>query len=122
MQNQLSTLWGDIPTLVANISILTLFIGVIIAGIAKGVKELKGLKTTDSGQNSVVAATMLENITLSDWSASNKDVRRALIQLCEVTDSSRRATNENTDELRNVRYSLDALLREVHNRGQKHED
>lgn len=116
MSDQIAVIWDDIPAIVANISILTLFVGLVFAGVAKGVKELKGLASSD-GKTSIQAATILENITLSEWSASNRSVEHAITRLGETTDGHRRAVDYNTDELRAMRRLLNEVLDEMKRQG-----
>lgn len=98
----------DVAALVANGFILCAFIATIIAGVVKGVKEWRVLRAPSKPvPGGVTAATLMENITLSDWSASNRDVTHALNRVCEALTDLRREMKDNADEMRDVRRVLE---------------
>lgn len=101
--------WDNAATISANAAIAAVFIGVIIAGIKRGLKELRGFKEEPDSRPKIAAATLLETVTLNEWSASNAELRRALILLHEAIDDHRHHIRDNTTELRDIRRSLDAL-------------
>lgn len=110
----------DTAALVANGFILLAFIGTVVAGIVKGVKEWRVLRAPTKPA-SVGAAMLLETITLNEWSGSNREVSVAVIELtrvsarlCEATDDLRRELKDNADEMRDVRRVLEDRRLELH--------
>jgi predicted nucleic acid-binding Zn-ribbon protein len=85
---------------------LVVFVGAVIAGIYKGLKELR---TAEPSKANVAAAMLLETVTLNEWSASNAAATRAIVRLAEATEDLRREVSENTDELRTMRRRMDAI-------------
>lgn len=70
----------DLTTVAANLGIFVTFVAVTVAGIYAGIKKVRE-GSADKTNQSVVAATILENQTLINWSSSNKDVVEALYAL-----------------------------------------
>lgn len=98
----------DTAALIANGFVLLAFIGTIVAGIVKGVKEWRILRApTKPADPAAAAAILMDNLTLSDWSASNKDVSRNLHRVCEALDDLRRELKDNADEMRDVRRVIE---------------
>lgn len=98
----------DVAALVANGFILLAFIGTIIAGVVKGVKEWRVLRAPSTVKpGAIAAATIMENITLSEWSGSNREVKRSVDRLVEAVDDLRREMRDNAEELRDVRKVLE---------------
>lgn len=104
----------DTAALIANGFVLIAFIGTIVAGIIKGVKEWRILRAPNKPVSPAAsAAILMDNITLSDWSASNKDVSRNLHRVCEALDDLRRELKDNADEMRDVRRVLEDRRQEM---------
>ena len=100
-----SGLAADLPTIIANVSLIIVFAGAITAGIFRGIKEfrefLKPAATPEASEKSQIAAvTILENVTLNEWTRSNKEATVATLRLCDMV-------SEVTDELARVRRSVD---------------
>lgn len=106
-------------TLLANISVLAIFASLVAAGIMKGLKEVRDFRKpaapTQSTQSQIVGATLLENSTIREWTASNKTVVVAIGELCDILDKHRDDTAELRREVADVRHDLRAM------RGAKHD-
>ncbi len=108
-----SGLLADLPTLVTNASLLAVFAGAITAGIVKGVKEWREFSkpaAADPSKSQIAAVTILENVTLNEWSRSNKEVTVAVLRLCEVIEKLH-------DEMRDTRHQLEDAKRELRAKG-----
>lgn len=93
---------ADLSALTANLAILVAFITAAIVGVSKGLKQFKNgdKRSLDAGSDTkIVAATLLENMTLNDWSQTNREVRDAVFSL-------RNAVIENTKEMEDLRHCI----------------
>lgn len=70
----------NLSTVAANLGIFITFVAVTVAGIYAGIKKVKD-GSADKTNQFVVAATILENQTLSNWSESNRSVVEALYSM-----------------------------------------
>jgi hypothetical protein len=78
---------ANAPAIIANISVMAIFAAVVTAGIMRGLKEYRDFMKPAATANTttqVAAATILENVTLSEWTRSNKEVSVALGRLCDM--------------------------------------
>lgn len=93
---------SDFTALATNLSILIAFITAAVMGVKAGIKKHNEANRTQSmapDQAKVVAATLMENITLSEWSQTNRETREALLKVCQ-------AVAENTAEMKELRHAL----------------
>lgn len=102
---------GNAPAIIANISVLVIFASIVGAGILRGLKEYR--EFTKSSVTAppvpdarVAAATLLENVTLSEWTTSNREVKVALERLCDMLSKSREETMELRHEIVELRQGM----------------
>lgn len=105
--------FDNAPALAANVAVFAVFAGIVSAGVMKGLKEFRDFtkpSTTSSGATTpaqVAAATILENVTLSEWSASNREVVVAVTRLCE-------GLAKHQDEIADLRRVVEDVQHELH--------
>jgi hypothetical protein len=101
----------DYTALTTNIGILVAFIAAVFAGIRKGLKELK---TSDKVRPAdLAAATILENVTLNEWSSTNREVVEVIGDLIRATEELRSAVYHHRDDLRDHGRELAELRHHV---------
>lgn len=105
-----SGLLADLPTLITNASLLVVFGGAITAGVVKGIKEWrefsKPAASNDPAKSQIAAVTILENITLSEWTASNKAVVVAIVRLCDMLDKHHDEMADTRRVIEDVRHEM----------------
>lgn len=87
-----------------------IFGAIVTAGVMRGLKEFKDFTkpaSTPSAPAQIVAATILENVTLSEWTTSNKEVVVVVVRLCETVVKLH-------DELTDMRRVLEDVQHELH--------
>lgn len=100
---------GNASSIIANISVLAIFGSIVAAGVMKGLKEYRDFvkpastAATPAVDARVAAATILENVTLSEWTASNKEVVVALHHVCDKLDRVREELMEHRMALKEDR-------------------
>lgn len=106
--------FSNAPAIIANISVLAIFGAIVAAGIMRGLKEFRDFRnpaTKSDGSASpaaqIAAATILENVTLNEWSRSNKEVAIALGRLCDILV-------KHHDELADHRRVMEDVQHELH--------
>lgn len=114
----------SVSTIIANISGLVIFAALVVAGIVKGLKEVREFRKPDAatpGQPAqIAAATILENVTLGEWSRTNMLVVNAIRDLIEVMGKHRDEVHEQRLETADLRHAIAGLERSL-SRG-KHDD
>lgn len=63
----------DFSKIAANIVLLFGFVATVVMGLKKGAKEFREYQSSNLSPK-VQAAVLMENVTLSEWTASNKIV------------------------------------------------
>lgn len=103
--------YSNAPAIIANISVFAIFAAVCVAGIVRGLKEyrdfIKPASPSSGTTTQITAATLLENVTLSEWSATNRDVKIALNRLCDMLA-------KHHDEMAGTRRVLEDVQHELH--------
>lgn len=104
-------------TIVANVTILTVFAGLVVAGIMRGLKEVREFRKPSSSSESpasqIAAATILENATLASWSESNRAVVTALGVLTLAIDRMCNHLSDQVDETASARRETTELRRAI---------
>lgn len=98
------------PAIIANVSVFAIFAAVVVAGIVRGLKEFRDFTKPTSSPNQsaqITAATILENVTLSEWTASNREVVVAVTRLCDLIV-------RHHDEMADVRRVMEDVQHELH--------
>lgn len=103
-----TTALANAPAWIANISVLTIFGGVIAAGIMRGLKEVRDFQKPAAAPSAsvdaqVAAVTILENATLSAWTKSNTEVAVAITHLCDTLRRHTEVLDQHHDETANLR-------------------
>lgn len=71
----------DLPTIITNLSILVLSISAVIAGIYQGLKKVKSEDAPKDRQTEIKSAMILETVSMTMWSESNRQVSEELKSL-----------------------------------------
>lgn len=105
------------PAIIANISVLAIFGAIVAAGVMRGLKEYRDFTKpkveAPSTSATVAAATILENVTLNDWSRSNKLVADQLAKLIEVMLRDREIGLETRHETTALTHAMNRLHDEI---------
>lgn len=77
----------------------------------RGLKEVRDFRKPDASTPpgtaaQVAAATILENVTLSEWSASNRDARAGMDRLCDILLKVRDELVELRHEISEARHDI----------------
>jgi hypothetical protein len=106
----------DYAGLVTNLGIFVAFITAAVVGIWQGVKKLRKDSDDQIMPRDIRAATIMENITLSEWSQSNRDViaglaevKRALYHQCDVVI-------EHGKDMRELAHQIERLRDKINDR------
>lgn len=113
--------WPTAEAIIANISVLAIFASLVAAGIMKGVKEVRDFRKPDAATSpsttaQVAAATILENVTLAEWSRTNMLVVEAIRELMDCLSRDRESRLDMRLETAELRHAI-ADLTKVMERG-----
>ena len=110
-------LLANASSIATNVVMFVAFIGLVTAGIMKGVKDWREFKKPEAagtGPTAQIAAmTILENVTLSEWSRSNRDVIVAIRDLIDVMSKHRDEVHEQRLETADLRHAIAGLERSL---------
>lgn len=99
-------------SIATNVVMFVIFIGLVTAGVMKGFKDYKDFKkpaAISTGTTAqVAAATILENVTLSEWTKSNRDVVAAIQRLCDMLSRHLDETADLRRVMEDVRHDMRA--------------
>lgn len=109
------------PTAIAtNVTVLVTFVGIVVAGIMAGIKKVKEL-AGDKPPAQLAAATILENVTLSEWSKTNREVATQLAKLCDILTRHSEDLVNHRHESAELRLTLTELMMHLKHRGTNHD-
>lgn len=104
-------------TVVANVTVLAIFASLVAAGIMRGLREVREFRKPATASTSsaaqIVGATILENVTLHEWTTSNGEVRVALDRLHDVIVKYRDELNEHRHEMIEHRRAIEDWRRDL---------
>lgn len=104
----------NLATIATAVGTVAALVGAGAAGIVKGLKMLREMKPANPIPGSTIAAaSIIETMSVKEWTATNLEVVQALRRCVEGMDDLRRSMVDNCDELRDVRHELDALQRQL---------
>lgn len=102
--------WDNAGAITANIAVGIVFLGLIVAGVKRGLKELRELRPADvTGANKPEALTVVSSMTLLELSASNRENANAVDNHRGATDRNTGAVHDLIDEIRSLRRDLETL-------------
>lgn len=114
---------SDVSALIANVGVLTIFLGVVIVGVLRGLKELRDLNELTPAAEPVTpaqAAKILDGSASLELVAANRDMQLVITQLRGdlneqriVLNEQRIALRENTAEIVAMRLAANAILLEL---------
>lgn len=99
-----------------NVVIFIAFVAMVTTGIFQGLKHVREFKEgfgERSDKAKIAAATILENVTLSDWTASNKSVKEALERLRNEISEHRHEVAENRHALVRLHDEIEEFRRDL---------
>ena len=105
----------DLSSITANLVILAAFISAAVTGVWQGLKRIKesvGKNDAPAGHK-VLAASIIEHVTLQAWSESNGEVVKALHQVCEALHSSRDANHALRADIASLRHTIAELRHHI---------
>jgi hypothetical protein len=101
---------SNASSIATNVVMFVIFIGLVTAGVMKGLKDFREFKkpetTSTSATAQVAAATILENVTLSEWTRSNHEVVAALGRLCDMM-------SRNLDQTAELRRAVEDAAHDI---------
>lgn len=110
-------LLANASSIATNVVMFVAFIGLVTAGIMKGVKDWRDFKKPESTSAApaaqIAAAMILENVTLNEWSRSNRDVIVAIRDLIDVMGKHRDEVHEQRLETADLRHAIAGLERSL---------
>jgi hypothetical protein len=86
-----------IKTWVTYVGVLAVAIVTAYAGVRKALKDLKTGEVVGETKNKIVSATLVETVTMTMWTESNRGVAEAVEELCDKMDSLIHSINYNTE-------------------------
>lgn len=99
----------DLSTIATHLVILAGFIAATIGGVWTGLKRVReslNQKEPAPGQQ-VLAATILENRTLHEWTASNRDVVKALHEVRDAMYATRDTNHDLRHAIAELRHHIE---------------
>lgn len=104
--------FANASSIATNVVMFIIFIGLVTAGVMKGVKDFREFKKPEAASAGttaqIAAATILENVTLNDWSASNREVVAAIQRLCDMLSRHLDETADLRRVMEDVRHDMRA--------------
>lgn len=107
-----SGLVADLPAVITNVSLVIVFAGAVTAGAIQGAKQVKEfLKPAAAVEHAdeksqIAAVTILENVTLNEWTRSNKEVAVAAARLCDMLGKT-------LDEVSDLRRTVEDIQHQL---------
>lgn len=105
----------DLSSLTTNLVIFAAFISAAIGGIWSGLKKVREsvVSGPSSGKHTPLSGAMIEVVTLSDWSDSNREVAEAVKNLVEATYALRNSMSDTSRDLADLRHAISELRHKI---------
>lgn len=106
----------DYASLVTNLGVFVAFVMAAVVGIWQGIKKLRKDSDDQVMPRNILAATIMENVTLSEWSQSNRDVVAALTEMKRAAYHQSETLIEHGRDMRELAHQIERLRDKINDR------